>query len=139
MTSEETGLRSVQAVAGSPLADSPLGRTIATTLTDVWNDSCAVDELEYAIGFGATGATANPAIGTDVWRAAPDTWRARVADLAVRKPEWSEADLAWAVVGEMSVRGAHLLEDVFEATGGRKGRLSMQTDPTLFGSSDRML
>ena len=32
-----------------------------------------------------------------------------------------------------------MLEPVFEATGGRKGRLSMQTDPTLFGSAERML
>ena len=50
-----------------------------------------------------------------------------------------EVELAWAIVGEMSVRGARLLEPVFEATGGRKGRLSMQTDPTLFGSAERML
>jgi hypothetical protein len=36
--------------AGSlPLADSPLGRTIATTATDIWNDSCAVDELMRAL------------------------------------------------------------------------------------------
>jgi transaldolase len=45
-----------------PLADSPLGRTIATTATDIWNDSCAVDELEYAISYGAVGATATAPI-----------------------------------------------------------------------------
>ena len=44
--------------ATPPLADSPLGRTIATTPTDIWNDSCSVPELEYAISFGAVGATA---------------------------------------------------------------------------------
>ena len=54
-----------------PLADSPLGRTIATTATDIWNDSCAVDELEYAISYGAVGATANPTIVTDVWKGDP--------------------------------------------------------------------
>ena len=54
-----------------PLADTPLGRTIATTATDIWNDSCAIDELEYAISFGAVGATANPTIVTDVWKAEP--------------------------------------------------------------------
>lgn len=53
------------------LAKSPLGRTIATTATDIWNDSCAIDELDYAISFGATGATANPTIVTDVWKKAP--------------------------------------------------------------------
>ena len=45
-----------------PLADTPLGRTIAETATDIWNDSCAIDELEYAISFGAVGATANPTL-----------------------------------------------------------------------------
>ena len=33
--------------------DTPLGRTIAETATDIWNDSCNVAELEYAVSFGA--------------------------------------------------------------------------------------
>ena len=70
-----------------PLADSPLGRTIATTATDIWNDSCAVDELEYAISYGAVGATANPTIVTDVWKGDPAYWRDRVRALARRTPE----------------------------------------------------
>lgn len=121
------------------LTDSPLGRTIATTATDIWNDSCAIDELEYAISFGATGATANPTIVADVWKKAPSHWRDRVRDLARDQPAWSEVDLAWAIVDEMSTRGARLLEPAFEAHAGRQGRLSVQTDPTHFGSADRML
>ena len=35
------------------LTASPLARTVTETPTDVWNDSCAVDELEYAVAFGA--------------------------------------------------------------------------------------
>ena len=68
-----------------PLADSPLGRTIATTATDIWNDSCAVDELEYAISYGAVGATANPTIVSDVWKADPARWRGRVRELAAER------------------------------------------------------
>src|SRR5262245_39275343 len=98
-----------------PLADTPLGRTIATTATDIWNDSCAIDELQYAISFGAVGATANPTIVTDVWRHEPDTWRTRVQELAGERPDASEADLAWTVVDEMSVRAAPLLLPAFEA------------------------
>ena len=79
-----------------PLADSPLGRTIATTATDIWNDSCAVDELEYAISYGAVGATANPTIVTDVWKADPAYWRDRVRVLADERPNATEVDLAWA-------------------------------------------
>ena len=122
-----------------PLADSPLGRTIATTDTDIWNDSCAVDELEYAISYGAVGATANPTIVTDVWKADPAHWRDRVGVLAEARPDATEIDLAWAIVEEMSLRAAPLLLPTHEASGGRQGRLSMQTDPTLFRSYERML
>jgi transaldolase len=122
-----------------PLADSPLGRTIATTATDIWNDSCAVDELEYAISYGAVGATANPTIVTDVWKADPAHWRNRVRVLADERPNTTEIDLTWAIVEEMSLRAAPLLLPAFEATGGRQGRLSMQTDPTFFRAYDRML
>jgi transaldolase len=122
-----------------PLADSPLGRTIATTATDIWNDSCAVDELEYAISYGAVGATANPTIVTDVWKGDPVYWRDRVRILADERPNATEVDLAWAIVEEMSVRAAPLLLPAFEASGGRQGRLSVQTDPTFFRAYDRML
>ena len=121
------------------LVDTPLGRTIAETATDIWNDSCAIDELEYAISFGAVGATANPTIVTDVWRKDPAHWRGRVRELTVERPVASEADLAWAIVDEMSTRAAPLLLPAFEAHGGRQGRLSTQTDPTLFRSADRMV
>jgi transaldolase len=122
-----------------PLADSPLGRTIATTATDIWNDSCAIDELEYALSYGAVGATANPTIVVDVWNKEPAHWRGRVTELAADRPTATPSELAWAVVEEMSIRGARLLEPVFEAQAGRQGRLSVQTDPTLFRSPDRMV
>jgi transaldolase len=122
-----------------PLADSPLGRTISTTATDIWNDSCAIDELEYAISFGAVGATANPTIVTDVWKKEPAYWRERVQAHGQERPTATEVDLAWAIVEEMSLRGAKLLEPAFADHGGRQGRLSMQTDPTLHRSADRMV
>jgi transaldolase len=122
-----------------PLADSPLGRTVATSPTDIWNDSCALDELEYAISFGAVGATANPTIVHDVWKKDPAHWRERVRALGESNPEWTEVELAWAVVAEMSTRGARLLEPTWQASGGRKGRLSVQTNPTFFRSPRLML
>ncbi len=122
-----------------PLAGSPLGRTIAETATDIWNNSCAVDELEYALSFGAVGATANPTIVVDVWNKEPAHWRDRVVALAAERPTATVGELAWAVVEEMSIRGAKLLEPVFEAQAGRQGRLSVQTDPTLFRTPVRMV
>lgn len=122
-----------------PLADTPLGRTVASTATDIWNDSCAVDELEYAVSFGAVGATANPTIVMDVWKKEPERWRDRVRQLAEERRDASESDLAWAIVDEMSVRAAPLLLPAFEASGGTQGRLSTQTDPTKYRSADEMV
>jgi transaldolase len=132
-------MKTLTGSAALSLADSPLGRTISTTATDIWNDSCAVDELQYAISYGAVGATANPTIVADVWKAEPARWRNRVRELAADRAGATEIDLAWAIVEEMSLRAAPLLRPAFDASGGRQGRLSMQTDPTLFRSFDRML
>ena len=132
-------MTSIAALPAPPLADTPLGRTIATTATDIWNDSCSIPELEYAISYGAVGATANPTIVTDVWKQDPRRWQARVRELAAARPDATETDLAWAVVDEMSVAGARLLEPAFRAFGGRQGRLSVQTDPTLYRTPEPML
>jgi transaldolase len=121
------------------LTDTPLGRTVAETPTDIWNDSCAVDELEYAVSFGAVGATANPTIVVDNWKKDPERWATRVRQLAAEQPTWSERELAWGIVAEMSVRAAPLLLPAFEASGGRAGRLSVQTDPTLFRDASAMV
>jgi transaldolase len=121
------------------LTASPLARTVSETPTDVWNDSCAVDELEYAVAFGAVGATANPTIVVDNWNKDPSRWAARVRELAATEPAWSERELAWGIVAEMSVRAAPLLLPAFEASGGRSGRLSIQTDPTLFRDAAGMV
>lgn len=123
----------------TPLADTPLGRTVAIGPTDIWNDSCAIDELEYAISFGAVGATANPVIIHDVWKKDPARYRGRVRALAEEHPGWTETDLAWAIVEELSVQAAPLLLPTFERFGGRKGRLSIQTNPILFGAATAML
>jgi transaldolase len=112
------------------LAATPLGRTVAETPTDIWNDSCNVDELAYAVEFGAVGATANPTIVVDNWRADPSHWATRTRVLAGEQPTWSERELAWAIVAEMSARAAPLLMPAFAASGGHAGRLSIQTDPT---------
>jgi transaldolase len=117
---------------------SPLRQTAATA-TDIWNDSCAVDELQYAIEHGAVGATANPTIVHDVWKKDPRRWSARVRELAEERPAATEVDLAWAIVEEMSREGAALLMFAFERHGGRQGRLSMQTNPTFWRSPEPML
>lgn len=117
---------------------SPLQRT-ARTKTDIWNDSCSVDELQYAIEHGAVGATANPTIVHDAWKKDPVRWARRVRELAAQIPGATEVDLAWAIVEEMSVESARLLMPAFEQYGGVQGRLSMQTNPQFWRSFAPML
>jgi transaldolase len=119
--------------------ETPLARTVSSSATDVWNDSCAVDELEYAIANGAVGATANPTIVADVWKQEPALWRAKTRELAESHPTWTEVDLAWGIVEAMSLRSAPLLMPAFERYGGRQGRLSMQTNPTFWRTPEAML
>ena len=111
----------------------------AATATDIWNDSCAVDELQYAIEHGAVGATANPTIVHDVWKKDPTRWGGRVRALAAERPAATEVELAWVIVEEMSRESAPLLLPAFERFGGKQGRLSMQTNPTFWRSTDAMV
>jgi transaldolase len=119
--------------------ESPLLRMSRETATDYWNDSCDVQELAYAVERGATGATSNPSIVLEVLRTDKAYWSPRVRALAAANPTWSEVELAWAVVEQMAIRGAAILQTVFEAHAGRKGRLSVQANPANYRDSERMV
>lgn len=121
------------------MVDGPLLRTTQNSETDYWNDSCGVDELTYAIDRGATGATSNPSIVLEVMKKEKSHWVPRVHELAATNPAWTEVELTWAIVEEMAVRGAGLLAPVFEREGGRKGRLSVQTNPANYPDAGRMV
>ncbi len=111
---------------------SPLHQTVATTVTDYWNDSCSIEELTYAIGNGAVGATSNPTIVHNVLKKEMHLWRDRIHAMIRENPTWDEERLTWKLIEEMAVKGAELLLPVFEREGGAKGRLSIQTNPQLY-------
>jgi transaldolase len=112
--------------------DSPLTRMVDQTPTDFWNDSCAVAELAYAVERGGTGATSNPVIVGEVMKKEKDHWTPRVREMIAANPTWSEVELTWALIEEMGVRGAGILQPVFDAHDGHKGRLSLQTNPANY-------
>ncbi len=119
--------------------ESPLLRMTEETPTQYWNDSCAVEELAYAVARGATGATSNPSIVLEVMKKEKGHWVPRVHELAAEHPSWTEVELTWAIVEEMAARGAGILQPVFEARGGRCGRLSVQTNPANHRDPARMV
>ncbi|UFS59163.1 transaldolase family protein [Subtercola endophyticus] len=122
----------------APTTD-PLRVAAESTPTVLWNDSADPDELSRSIGFGAVGATCNPVIALAAIRAHLDVWRPRIAELAVEHPRAGESELGWMVVEELSIQAAALLHPAFVASGGRNGRLSIQTDPRLHRDADALV
>ena len=118
---------------------SPLHETVSTTLTDFWNDSCSVEELTYAIEHGAVGATSNPTIVEQVLRQERHLWEDRIHQVIAENTFWTEEDVMWKVFEEIAVKGAELLLPVFEREQGKKGRMSIQTNPANYRNVDRMV
>ena len=114
-------------------------RTVRDYPTDYWNDSCAAAELSWGIDHGATGATTNPTIVGDVLKKEIDIWAPRVRAIRAERPDATDQEVTWQVIEEMAIRGWKMLEPVFEREQGRKGRLSIQTNPTYHVSTERML
>lgn len=119
--------------------DSPLLRMTQETPTQYWNDSCVIEELDYAVTRGATGATSNPSIVLEVMKKEKAHWVPRVHELAAANPSWTEVELTWAIIEEMAARGAAVLQPVFDRAGGRHGRLSLQTNPANHRDPQRMV
>jgi transaldolase len=116
------------ALAATP---APLLEMTRSTPTCLWNDSADLRELEQSISFGGVGATCNPVIALTVLKGGLARWRPRIEALAAERPTATEDALGWTLVEELSVAAARLLEPIFDAQGGRNGRLSIQTDPRL--------
>jgi len=111
---------------------SPLHEMTQTTQTCLWNDSASIQELTYSIEHGAVGATCNPVIVVGVLKKEMSLWKDRIRSLIDEMPVATEDQIGWQLVREISVKGARLLEPIFDAQGGRNGRLSVQTDPRLY-------
>ena len=110
-----------------------------TTPTRLWNDSATLSELSAAIGWGAVGATCNPVIALAALRSDLPRWQERIREYAAEHPSALESDIGWAMVKELSVEAAALLDDAFSEHAGRNGRLSVQTDPRLYRDTDALV
>lgn len=118
---------------------SPLLETVTTTATDLWNDSCSLAELDYALANGAVGATTNPSIVLAVLKKEFNAWKDVLRRLIADHPTATEDAIAWLLIEEMGLQGAALLAPVFEREKGVKGRLSMQTNPVNHLDVDKLV
>jgi transaldolase len=112
---------------------------VSTTPTDFWNDSCAIGELKYAIEYGAVGATSNPTIVFSALQQELGDWKARIKEIFTARPHATEAEITWQIIEEMAVRGAELLRPTFDQSGGKKGFLSIQTNPEYYRTTDALV
>lgn len=107
--------------------------------TDIWNDSCAKEELEYALERGAVGATTNPIIVGDVIKKEMDLWKDVILQMIQDMPSATEEDIAWALIERIGEERATMLLPIFERNHGLKGRLSMQTNPKYYRNAQKMV
>ena len=118
---------------------SPLQQTVALGGNDYWNDSCSVEELRYAVSHGAVGATSNPTIVLNVLHKELGLWKAPLQRIIESNPTWTEVEVAWKLIEEMALKAASILRPVFDREKGRKGRISMQTNPTFYRNAEAIV
>lgn len=98
---------------------------------ELWNDSCALAELQDAVAHGFVGATSNPVIVA----AAVQADKARllpVLDGLIREhPRDTEDEIAWRLIGSVVKEGAAVLRG--------KGVLCAQVSPKLYRDAGRMV
>ncbi len=109
------------------------------TPTRFFNDSCNMAELDYAVRRGATGATSNPAISVSALRSDSEIWMPHLRYLIHTHQSASEYQIAWELYKDVARAVAAQLFPTFEANHRQFGRVSVQTDPTLFNNAPAML
>lgn len=118
--------------------DGPLLKATRKFDTVLWNDSSDPNELRQSIATGAVGATCNPTIAYTTISKYPEIWNPRIQKIAEEHPHWSEEEIGVQATKDMSVEAAKLLLPAFEASGGRDGRVSVQTSPRYYRSPQKL-
>lgn len=106
---------------------------------ELWNDSCALNELKDAVAVGMVGATSNPvivgaAVQSDKARLLP------VLDaLIAEHPRDNEDEIAWRLIAHVVKEGAAVLEPTWRKSDGKQGFISAQVSPKHWRDPAKML
>ena len=107
-------------------------------MTQLWNDSCGMADLDLALARGGCGATSNPVIVGNVLRREMPLWEERLHTLIYEEmPDATEDELCWAIMKEAGLKGAQRLLPLFRESGAVKGWQAMQVDPDYFRSAKK--
>ncbi len=107
--------------------------------TDIWMDSCGENELNYALERGCVSATSNPAIVGSVIKGELSIWEKRIKEMVSERKDMTEEDVAWALIYEIGALRSKKLLPIFNESKGKKGRLSIQTNPKYYRDTEKML
>ena len=78
--------------------------------TVLWNDSADPRELADALTWGIVGATCNPVIALTALKADAPHWVECIKEYSKSHPTATEDEIGWAMVKELSINAAKLLE-----------------------------
>lgn len=115
------------------MAVTPLQSLVATG-TKLWLDSVDPQEVAANRAFGATGATSNPIIISDIIKTG--RFDEEIAGLA-REGQDDEA-IAWRMTDLLVKQAMDVFKPVWEATKGNDGWVSFELDPLLEDSSCKL-
>ncbi len=112
---------------------TPLESLVASG-TKLWLDSVDPDLVLENRQFGATGATSNPIIISDLIKTG--RFDADLRDLTAELP--SDDDVAWQLTDKLVRRAQEVFAKVYESSHGNDGYVSFELDPLLEDASCRL-
>ena len=107
-------------------ATSPL-QSLVQSGTKLWLDSIDPDLIRASKDYGATGATSNPVIVSDL--IGTGRFDDRIACLI--EAGATDDDIAWTMTDELVTAAQREFESAWEQSGGDDGYVSFEVDPLL--------
>ncbi|MCL2068469.1 MAG: transaldolase [Oscillospiraceae bacterium] len=115
-----------------PSYKSPLHEMSQTTPTQFWNDNCSTKDIAFAMEHGAVGATSNPVLVGAVLGSELDSYIPLIKKTIADNPTATEDDITWMINEHMVSECAKLLRPIYDATEGRAGYISIQTNAKYY-------
>ncbi len=63
-------------------------------------------------------------------------WKERILAIINENPTWDEVAVTWKLIEEMAAKAAGLLRPAYDRHAGKKGRLSIQTNPAFYRDAE---
>ena len=102
-------------------------RSLVSTGTKLWLDSVHPSLVEKSREYGATGATSNPIIVSDIIKSG--MFDAKIKEMKAQSK--SAHDIAWELTDTLVSDAEKVFADVYKETKGNDGFVSFELDPLL--------